>query len=44
MSEWPAPEFESKICPPEKLAERLADCPVRWCLPTAVSIFSTGAM
>ena len=27
MSEWPAPEFESKICPPEKLAERLAALP-----------------
>ena len=44
MSEWPAPEFESKICPPEKLAERLAALPVRWCLPTAVSIFSIGVM
>ena len=27
MSEWSAPEFESKICPPEKLAERLAALP-----------------
>ena len=27
MSEWPAPEFESKICPLEKLAERLAALP-----------------
>ena len=27
MSEWPVPEFESKICSPEKLAERLAALP-----------------
>ena len=27
MPEWSAPEFESKICPPEKLAERLAALP-----------------
>ena len=27
MSEWSAPEFESKICPPEKLAERLGALP-----------------
>ena len=44
MSEWPAPEFESKICPPEKLAERLAALPRPLVLPTAVSIFSIGVM
>ncbi|MCF7529043.1 D-glycero-beta-D-manno-heptose 1-phosphate adenylyltransferase [Neisseria lisongii] len=27
MSEWPLPDFEQKICPPEKLAERLAALP-----------------
>ncbi len=27
MSEWPLPDFEQKICPPEALAERLAALP-----------------
>lgn len=27
MSEWSLPDFERKICPPEALAERLADLP-----------------
>lgn len=27
MSEWPLPDFERKICPPEQLAERLAALP-----------------
>ncbi|WP_416189859.1 D-glycero-beta-D-manno-heptose 1-phosphate adenylyltransferase [Neisseria sp. CCUG17229] len=27
MSEWPFPDFEQKICPPEALAERLAALP-----------------
>lgn len=27
MEKWPLPKFESKICPPEALAERLAELP-----------------
>ncbi|PSJ81365.1 adenylyltransferase/cytidyltransferase family protein [Neisseria iguanae] len=27
MSEWPLPDFEQKICPPGRLAERLAALP-----------------
>lgn len=27
MQNWPLPDFEQKICPPEKLAERLAALP-----------------
>ncbi|WP_107688824.1 D-glycero-beta-D-manno-heptose 1-phosphate adenylyltransferase [Neisseria wadsworthii] len=27
MNNWPLPEFEQKICPPEKLKERLAKLP-----------------
>lgn len=27
MSDWSLPDFESKICPPEKLSERLAALP-----------------
>ena len=36
MSEWSAPEFESKSVRPKSWRSVWRHCPVRWCLPTAV--------